>query len=84
MSDVQYSHSVSTETLFSLLLFQANQFELFKNFVMEILDSKDVISLTDFQDLFEEYSKLNKSKFLHNLLTLEPNLEDMNIQLSLL
>lgn len=84
MSEPRYSHSISPEELFNLLIYQANQFELFKNFVVEILDSKNVIKVNDFQELFEGYKEINKTKFLHNLIMLNPKLEDMKIDISLL
>lgn len=84
MSEPRYSHSISPEELFSLLIYQANQFELFKNFVVEILDSKNVIKVNEFQELFEGYKEINKTKFLHNLIMLNPKLEDMKIDISLL
>ena len=84
MSETRYSHSMSTEELFNLLLYQVNQFELFKNFVIEILDSRDIIKHDDFQQLFDEYKKMNKTKFLHNLIVLNRKLEDMELNISLL
>ena len=83
MADQIYSHSVSPQALFELLLYQVNQFELFKNFVVEILDSRKVIERGEFQELFDEYKKMNKSKFLHNLIVMHPKLDNMNIDVSL-
>lgn len=84
MSEPRYSHTISPEELFHLLIYQANQFELFKNFVVEMLDSKDIIKANDFQELFEGYKEINKTKFLHNLIMMNPKLEDMKIDISLL
>ena len=84
MANQKYAHKMTTEKLFQLLLYQANQFELFKNFVTEILDTRDIISHTEFQKLFDEYKDMNKSKFLHNLIMMEPNLDDMKIDVCLL
>lgn len=84
MAETRYSHNLTTEQLFKLLLYQANQFELFKNFVTEILDTRGIIAHTDFQKLFDEYKDMNKSKFLHNLIMMEPKLDDMKIDVCLL
>ena len=84
MSENRYTHSMSFQDLFKLLLYQANQFEMFRNFVIEILDSREVISQNDFHELFDEYKKMNTTKQLHNLMVLNPELEDMKIDISLL
>ena len=84
MSEPRYTHSMSPEKLLKLLLYQANQFELFKNFVIEMLDSRNIVQATEFETLFEEFTNLNKTKFLHNLIMLNPTLEDMRIDVSLL
>jgi NAD-dependent SIR2 family protein deacetylase len=84
MSETRYSHSLSLQELFTLLLFQANQFEMFKNFVIEILDSRNVIQQNDFHELFDEYKKMNTTKQLHNLIMLHPELEDMKIDIALI
>jgi hypothetical protein len=84
MSETRYSHSLSLQELFKLLLFQANQFEMFKNFVIEILDSRNVIQQNDFHELFDEYRKMNTTKQLHNLIMLHPELEDMKIDIALI
>lgn len=84
MSETRYSHSVSLQELFTILLYQANQFEMFKNFIMEILDSRNVINQNDFHELFEEYKKMNTTKQLHNLIMLHPELEDMKIDVALI
>lgn len=83
MAETRYSHNLSTKQLFQLLLYQVNQFELFKNFVTEILDTRGIISHSEFQKLFDEYKDMNKSKFLHNLVMMEPRLEDMKIDVCL-
>jgi len=84
MSETRYSHSVSLQELFTLLLYQANQFEIFKNFIIEILDSRNVVNQNDFHELFEEYKKMNTTKQLHNLIMLHPEMEDMKIDVSLI
>ena len=84
MSENRYLHSMSLQDLFTLLLFQANQFEMFKNFVIEILDTRNVIKQNDFHELFEEYKKMNTTKQLHNLMMLHPELVDMKIDISLI
>lgn len=84
MSETRYLHSMSLQDLFTLLLFQANQFEMFKNFVIEILDTRNVIKQNDFHELFEEYKKMNTTKQLHNLMMLHPELVDMKIDISLI
>ncbi|MFH1942651.1 MAG: hypothetical protein ABIL68_11180 [bacterium] len=84
MSDQRYSHSISPRAFSELLLYQANQFELFKNFVIEILDSRKVIERGEFQELFDEYKKMNKSKFLHNLIVMHPTLDDLKIDVPIL
>ena len=83
MAESRYEHTLSLEKLVQLLLYQANQFEMFKNFVIEMLDSRDLIKRNEFQRLFEEYKQMNKSKMLHNLIMMSPALEDMKIDLSI-
>lgn len=83
MNEQRYEHNISLERLVQLLLYQANQFELFKNFVIEMLDSRDIIPRREFQTFFEEYKQMNKSKLLHNLIMMNPTLEDMKIDLTI-
>lgn len=83
MSEQRYKHSMSPRELFQLLLYQANQFEMFKEFIIEILDSRGVIARHDLLQLFEEFEKMNKSKLLHNRIIMNPSLEDMQIDVSL-
>jgi hypothetical protein len=84
MSEQIYCHTMSAEELFLLLLYQANQFELFKNFIIEVLDLKEIMTVNEFHDLFKQYKDMNKTKLLHNLMMMKPTLEDMKIDLSLL
>jgi|GEM_PF-1897503 len=84
MSEQIYSHTMSAEELFLLLLYQANQFELFKNFIIEVLDLKEIMTVNEFHDLFKQYKDMNKTKLLHNLMMMKPTLEDMKIDISLL
>lgn len=84
MSEPRYTHSMTPEELFNLLLYQANQFEIFKEFIIEVLDLKNIISVEEFHELFKEYKELNKTKLLHNLIMLKPTLKDMKIDISLL
>ena len=84
MSDVRQTQSMTTEELFSLLLYQANQFELFKGFIIEVLDLKGVIKIEEFHELFKQYKEMNKTKPLQNLMMLKPKLADVKIDLSLI
>lgn len=84
MPEPRYSHSMTAEELYSLLLYQANQFEIFKEFIIEILDLKNIISVEEFHELYKECKELNKNKLLHNLIMLKPTLQDMKIDISLL
>ena len=84
MSDVRQTQSMTTEELFSLLLYQANQFELFKCFIIEVLDLKGVIKIEEFHELFKQYKEMNKTKPLQNLMMLKPKLADVKIDLSLI
>jgi hypothetical protein len=84
MSEQVYNHTMSAEELFLLLLYQANQFELFKNFIIEVLDLKGIMTVNEFHDLFKQYKDMNKTKLLHNLMMMKPTLEDMKIDISLL
>ena len=84
MAEPRYSHSMTPDELYKLLLYQANQFEVFKDFIIEILDLKGVMSVEEFHELFKEYKEINKTKLLHNLIMLKPKLDDMKINISLI
>ena len=83
MSETQYTHHLSVKDALQLLLYQANQFELFKQFIFEILDSRGVIPHDEMKKLFEEFKDINHSKPLHNLMVMSPELENMNIDIGL-
>lgn len=84
MAEPRYAHSLTPEELVNLLLYQANQFELFKDFIIDLLDLKNVIKINEFHELFKEYKELNKTKLLHNLIMLRPTLGDTKLDLTLL
>jgi hypothetical protein len=84
MTEPRYTHSMTPEELYQLLLYQANQFEIFKEFVIENFDLKHIMGVEEFHELFKEYKEMNKGKHLHNLIMLKPKLNDMKINISLI
>lgn len=83
MSEPQHTVKMTTEELFSLLVYQANQFELFKDFVIQLLDLRGVAKIDEFHSLFKDFKEMNQSKPIQNLMTLKPKIKDVHIDLSL-
>jgi hypothetical protein len=65
------------------MLVQMNQFELFKSFVINILDSKNIMEVSEFHELFEEFKNVNGTKLLNNLIIMKPILKDIQIDITI-